>query len=118
VHFTFYLKAGTVEQQGNGTRGRYGQRMRKRMNFNSRTGRYILRIPALYPKSADLTAWIAVKTAAYRNVGHLTARKAVTKREDLLAALHNRVPRQEKPSFSSGQASQLGSWQRTKARKL
>jgi hypothetical protein len=82
VHFTFYLKAGTVEQQGNGTRGRNGQRMRNRMNVNSRTGRYILRIRALYPKSADLTAWISVKTAAYRNVGHLTARKAVTKRED------------------------------------
>jgi hypothetical protein len=41
VHVTFYLKAGTVERQFNGTRGRYEQRMRDRMNFNGRTGRYI-----------------------------------------------------------------------------
>jgi hypothetical protein len=35
VHFTFYLKAGTVEQQFNGTRGRYEQRMRNRMNVTA-----------------------------------------------------------------------------------
>jgi hypothetical protein len=35
VHVTFYLKAGTVEQQFNGTEGRYEQRMRNRMNVTA-----------------------------------------------------------------------------------
>jgi hypothetical protein len=35
AQFTFYLNAGTVEQQFNGTRGRYEQRMRNRMNVTA-----------------------------------------------------------------------------------
>jgi hypothetical protein len=35
VHFTFFLKAGTVKQQFNGTRSRYEQRMRNRMNVTA-----------------------------------------------------------------------------------